>query len=324
MKNLENTNFFQITDSNYILNNTTLNIDLIKNLIDFNTSILYFDENFNTNDPIYTMFLNKFFDKLILIPSKEHNIKNVKRLFVCSKVNKKILSHVKKNILIIVKLSNNYKYMKKIINNIINLKSLSTDLNIKIGIDNKDDNKTINCIVIGDSNSKYFFDLIYSFKAIFIDNITEKYEYIYDTVCEYLDSEFSKNNFCDFKNDSCIANRKKYSSHSTMGCCYSFEYSKFWEPTFIKNIKVCNHLNCKTCNTKCISCKLYTCKYLKDNNIQFKIDNILLLDCFFTKSQFLILKYNFFHKREEIINKLLEHNKKPLLIYYLKNEYFID
>lgn len=323
MNNLKNEIYFQIEDNNYIIIDNDINIELIKNSISCNTSILYFDENFNLDNPIFNMFLNKNFDKLILITPKKHNIKNTKRLFISSKINKKILSHVKKNILIIIKSSNNYKYMKNVINNLINLKKLSDNLNIKLEINNQNSNNIINCIIINNNNSKYLFDLTSSFKALLLNNITGKYEYIYDTVCEYLDNEFSKNNFCDFQNDSCIANRKKCSSHSSMGCCYSFQYSKFWEPTFIKNVKICQHLNCKTCNTKCISCKLYTCKYLKDKNIQFNINNILLLDCFFNKKQHLILKYNFFAKREEIIKKLLEKNKQNLLFYNLSKNYLI-
>lgn len=322
MKNLKILNEFYDKKNNYIIFNDS-NIKLIKNIVNTNTSVLYFVDDFNVNDPVYDMFLNKNFNNLILITSKKPNIKRNNRLLSHSKINKEIFSYIKNNILVIIRLSNNYKYMKKVINNLIILKDLLKVSNIKI---NKTfSNNGINFVVIkDDTSSKYVSDILSSFEIISKDNIVERYEYIYDKVCEYLDCEFSENNFCDFKNNSCIANRNGYSSHSTMGCCYSFEYSKFWDPTFIKNIHVCNHLDCKTCNTKCISCKLFTCEYLNRKNISFNVNNILLLDCFFDKKQLLIIKYNYFKKREEIISKLLEHSNAPLLIYYFTKEYLIN
>ena len=150
-----------------------------------------------------------------------------------------------------------------------------------------------------------------------------QYEYIYDTVCEYLDNQFCKGNICDFKNDQCIANRENKTARKDMGCCYSFEYCKVFDPRFIKNVKLCQHLKDKTCSTKCITCKLFTCKYLKERGIKFDTHKILLLDCYFNKKQHLILNSNFFQTRDAILQKLLENNYDLYFWYVLFKKYMI-
>lgn len=92
------------------------------------------------------------------------------------------------------------------------------------------------------------------------------------------------------------------------------------------NIQRCKHLDRKVgCTVKNISCKLFVCKYLK-NNEKFNLspNDIILFQCFFTKKQQLVLKYNFFKTKEEIITKLLEKNSLPYFIYYLTNSYRIE
>lgn len=159
------------------------------------------------------------------------------------------------------------------------------------------------------NNSKYFFDIVNSFTALSISDQKLKYEYIYDTVCNYLDSEFKNNNLCDFQNNQCIANRQPNAIHSSMGCCYSFEYSNMLDPNLIKNIKLCQHLDCNSCSTKCITCKMFTCKYLRNKGYRFRINNLLLLDCFFNKKQHLIIKYTFL----KLVMKLLKNYSKKTI-----------
>lgn len=298
---------------------TEYNFNKLKEFISQNISIIYIGYNMQIDENILRMHSNKKFDKLIILGSMNNNY-NSKRLFTSNIITKSILEHVKKNILIIIQLNNNYSQSKNIIQNLIRIKKISNILNLNIGISFN------NYMFLGFINKKksiYFNDITNSLKALFIDDTKQQYEYIYDTVCNYLDFKFKQNNFCDFKNDKCIANRLNISAHPDMGCCYSFIYANFWDIKLIKNIKLCEHLNCKQCNTKCIACKLFTCKYLKKKNIIFNSHNILLLDCFFSNKQHLILESNFFKTREEIIQKLLEKNNSPYFWYYLKREYMI-
>lgn len=220
----------------------------------------------------------------------------------------------------IIDLPDKYNEVRNIINNLILIDKFSSKLNLSF--DNKFNDISIISYIIN-NNSIYLQDLIYSFSATFIKNKREQYEYIYDNVCSYLDNKFKENNYCDFKNNQCIENRQSRSPHHSMGCCYSFDYAGLFDPGFTKNVQLCEHLNCKTCSTKCISCKIFTCKYLRDKGVHFYTNELLLLDCFFNNKQKLILKYNFFKTRDQIINKLLEKTHSSFCIYYLFNKYKI-
>ena len=175
--------------------------------------------------------------------------------------------------------------------------------------------------------SNYSDEIPSALKALLIADKRERYNFVYDEAFLQLNKIWSKNNPCNFCDNRCIASRKHHAAHETDGCCYSFEYSK--NPSsfsFLKNIHTCKYLgNDKHCLTQNISCKLFVCKYLKKNS-NFNIDyynNCLLLNSFFSKKQALILKYNFFRTREEIIDKLLEKNNLPYVLYYLFDSYRI-
>lgn len=144
------------------------------------------------------------------------------------------------------------------------------------------------------------------------------YEKIYDEMCDYLDNEFKKNNYCDFQNDKCIANRNGASVHDIMGCCYSFD-----NKMIISNVRVCKHLKDKKCEIKCLTCKLFVCKYLKKKGISYNIDNILGEKYKLNKKEKDILKYNFFKTKEEIISKLLKKDNIPYYLWFLLEKYKI-
>lgn len=312
-------NSIALSQKNYIIYDKTIDIDMLKSIICPDTSIIIFDNNFSADNRIFEIFNQKLFDKLIVLGYPK-NLKPQKRLFIASKINKRILSHVKKNILLIIKLNDNYNINKAIINNLILLYKLCPlmKLNLNISIDDK----KILSYIINDSSS-YLPDILNAFSALLYNDRQEKYEYIYDVVCNYLDDEFRIKNPCDFKNNQCCANRLKNSWHSSMGCCYSFKYAGFFSLSLVKDVKLCQYLDCKTCSTKCISCKLFTCKYLKKHGFSFDTKKILLLDCFFNNKQHLILRHNFFKTREDIINKLLEKDNSPYFVYYLCSKYEI-
>lgn len=312
LKKIENNNL-------HIVNESFLNTEYIKKIIDPNTSIIYFDEFFSMDNPLIHSLDQKIFDKLIVIGNVKRKRKK-KRLFIHKYVSKSTLKHVKNKLLIIISSPNTLNTAKKIINQLIKLEKICSTLNIKLKI-SLDDSYILGYIY--GKNSTFTPDFINTLYALSIKNQKSKYEFIYDTACKYLDSQFMQNNYCDFKNDQCFANRNNSTVHCDMGCCYSFEYASFFEPTFIKNTQLCKYIKNKTCSISCISCKLFTCKALRKQNIHFAINKYLLLNCFFNPKQHLILKHNFFKTKEEIITKLLEKNHSPYFIYYITNKYRI-
>lgn len=64
-------------------------------------------------------------------------------------------------------------------------------------------------------------ETILGIKAIFYNSKYERYNYIYDIVCDYLDSYFYGKNLCDFQDNKC---GKKRNTSSTTGCCHHFKY----------------------------------------------------------------------------------------------------
>ena len=133
--------------------------------------------------------------------------------------------------------------------------------------------------------------------ALFIDDTIKKYEFIYDYVCDYLDNDFKNKNICDFKDNKCISRRNfgKNRSNNPLiyGCCYTKK-------------KVCQYLVNYICTIKCISCKLFTCRYLSKRNIKYRINDILLLKLFFNTRQKQIISDSLFTDKEEIINLLIK------------------
>ena len=156
--------------------------------------------------------------------------------------------------------------------------------------------------IIDLENIDYLNDIEYKWKlysviASNIKNIEKRYNYIYDTVCDYLDNEFQEKNICQFKNNKCVGVTDGYHcKESINGCCYG------------RKRGLCKNFINGKCNIKSISCKLFTCRYLKKNKIKYNSDNIPILKYFFNKRQKTIIEDSIFIDKEEIINKLL--NKK--------------
>lgn len=165
------------------------------------------------------------------------------------------------------------------------------------------------------------FNLYHLLIALKKETKKEMYEYIYDICCDYLDYLFRKNNYCDFKNDKCIANREKTTCHLDNGCCYNVTFNR---ALTIKVNGVCPYQKNKTCQIKCLPCKLFTCKYYRKKGINFTPNNIFLLKHIFNAKQKLVLKYNIYTDKDLIIKKLLENNKMPYIIYYLTWSYYIN
>ena len=169
----------------------------------------------------------------------------------------------------------------------------------------------------------YNNDVVSALKAMSIDNERDRCEFIYNELFSSLDKKWGGKDHCNFCDNYCIAYRNNKKFKQEDGCCYSFENGRFFSRAFAKNKQKCKYLGeNKSCQTQNISCKLYTCDYLKKHEkFELNLNDYLLARLFFKRKQHLILKNNFFVSKEEIIDKLMEHNRTPYLIYYWLGHY---
>ena len=192
------------------------------------------------------------------------------------------------------------KQYKRVLKKLLFIKNITSKINIEIGkIEN---NKKIVAYLINfDNTNQDQNDFIQAINAIFYNTKYERYNYIYDTVCNYLDNYFYGKNLCDFKNNKC---GEKINTSSTTGCCHHFK-NKWIGP--LSKLVLCEYLKEDyTCGAKCISCKLFTCDYLEKKGIKFRIKDILLLDVFFNPIQKYFIKYMVFTPKEKIIKRLMK------------------
>lgn len=249
-------------------------------------SVVKLDESFVKLDKIQE-------ELYILIDTQKNTYENLNFI----KVNEEIkFNRYKESVLYIENIEKlELNEIKKIVQKI---SSIIKENHIKLGTI-IDDKKTICIIVTEDKENRNVKDIIKSINACLIKDKYNRYEYLYDEACEYLDNEFTRNNYCDFKDNVCIAKRnlRTRPGGKKMGCCYNF--NKFG--VFGKKVR-CEYLGDKGCTAKCIGCKLMTCDYIK---VKFKIKNIILLDCFFNVVQKLIIKMRCFTPKEKIMKELM-------------------
>ena len=206
---------------------------------------------------------------------------------------------VKKNNVFLLKIdfkTFNYSLYKKILKDLMHVKSLAVLNKIKLGI-SKESKIFIGYLINYDMNNQHHNDFIAAINAIMYKKRYERYNYIYDTVCDYLDSCFYGKNLCNFKENKCA---EKKNTTSVTGCCRHYRKGPF------SKLVVCEYLiQNYTCGAKCISCKLFTCDYLKKKGIEFKIKDILLLDVFLNPIQKYFIKYNVFTPKEKILKRIM-------------------
>ena len=123
----------------------------------------------------------------------------------------------------------------------------------------------------------------------------DKYSLLYDYTCDYLDNEFKRNNYCNFKNDVCESSRNLKNNVSC--CCVRYT-----------NNELCEHFDKdkKACSIKCITCKLYTCPYLNLKGIIYTPNTVPYLKYFLSWRQKRICQYNFFIEKDKIIDKWMK------------------
>ena len=228
------------------------------------------------------------------------DLENKTKNFIDFKMNQK---YDRVNPALRITFKDDYKYNLKVLKKVKKL--IESGMTFKSG--------KINFILINYNN-----DIVRAFYALGIKDKKKRYTYIYNEVCHDLSCLWRKKNPCKFCDNKCIATKNKCLYLKEDGCCYSFERTKnIFKPT--KNKDKCKYLgDDKKCTVKNISCLLFTCKYLtKYEKFSINYDDILLLNLFFNKKEKLIIKYNHFHKEDEIINKLMEKSKLPYLLYLL-------
>lgn len=133
---------------------------------------------------------------------------------------------------------NMYKYLKNKSNIFFNVDFSDMELSLKVADRYIQDIQKIEKIIkrlkkqkefsvilkVKRGKSKYEEFVIDSIKLISIDGKLKRYNFLYDSICSYLDNETIKNNVCGFENNKCIAKRN---TTCTMGCCHHFENKYF-------------------------------------------------------------------------------------------------
>ena len=227
-----------------------------------------------------------------------YNEKNYDDFLDCKRLS---LKNIKKNKTFAIKIDLKEiqeKQMKKLIKKILKLR--------KKVIKNKKIENDKNGIIFNvhnfEEDNEIHKNFINALNSILKDDKRKMYEYIYDTVCNYLDSCFYGKNLCDFENNKC---GEKRNTSCEVGCCRYYK-NRILGPFKINNELVqCKYLKNYKCSAKCLSCKLFTCDYLQKKGIKFRIKDILLLDAFFNIVQKFILKIMVYTPKETMIKLLL-------------------
>ena len=149
-------------------------------------------------------------------------------------------------------------------------------------------------MIVKSFNSLLFFclkiDYNVSMKNKFGDKKTAKsiksrlkrLEYIYDNTCKKLDYLHKDENICGFKCNKCIVQQKS-NSEEVNGCC-----------------RTCRLQSNKGCTSSNLTCKLFYCDEIKKKYKLYEFKDLELLDLL-SKRQKLLLKYDLFSSREEVL-----------------------
>ena len=190
------------------------------------------------------------------------------------------------------------------IKDIKKIKQLCKKNKVKFGIDIQDKKIVVANIEKYEENKEIYTNIIHTLNAIFYENIEEKYNYLYDAICDYLDNEFIKKNLCGFKNDKC---KVKKESGIEMGCCYHCK-NKYFGMLYTNKFNLCEYLKDKRCSAKCITCKLYTCSELQKQGIKYNTKNVLLIRYFFNPIQKFVIISSHFTPKQKIMKKILRYS----------------
>lgn len=133
-----------------------------------------------------------------------------------------------------------------------------------------------------DSNYKELKPII---QALNIKNRKQRITYIYDTACQQIDDHYQNKNICGFKNNKCYV-QQKLNNGTNNGCC-----------------RMCMYQSLKGCTTKNLTCKIFTCSEVEKRCQVIKFNDLKILNLLSYRNK-MILKSDYFSKREDVINDL--------------------
>lgn len=122
-------------------------------------------------------------------------------------------------------------------------------------------------------------------KALNIKKRKPRITYIYDEACKQIDNHYQNKNICGFKNNKCYV-QQKLNNGTINGCC-----------------RMCMYQSEKGCQTKNLTCKLFTCSEVEKRCQVIKFDDLKILNLLSLRNR-MILKSDYFSKREDVINDL--------------------
>ena len=121
--------------------------------------------------------------------------------------------------------------------------------------------------------------------ALNIKKRKQRITYIYDEACKQIDNHYQNKNICGFKNNKCYV-QQKLNNGTINGCC-----------------RMCMYQSEKGCQTKNLTCKLFTCSEVEKRCQVIKFDDLKILNLLSFRNR-MILKSDYFSKREDVINDL--------------------
>lgn len=122
-------------------------------------------------------------------------------------------------------------------------------------------------------------------EALNIKNRKQRITYIYDTACQQIDDHYQNKNICGFKNNKCYV-QQKLNNGNINGCC-----------------RMCMYQSSKGCTTKNLTCKIFTCSEVEKRCQVIKFNDLKILNLLSYRNK-MILKSDYFSKREDVINDL--------------------
>ncbi len=190
--------------------------------------------------------------------------------------------------------------IEKIIKLMVGIQRFCISNNIRLGVDDENNKvkiANIYCrdININTNNSQTILELSKLIHTLGITDKKDRLSYIYDSLCSYLEEDITLYSYCNFSENKCIAqrdplNKTGWPKNKYNGCCFDIEGKKD-----------CEHLLDKSCKIECISCRLFTCKYLKDRGIDYSLRKNLQVKCFISLFKSRDFVWNFFTEKEKTL-----------------------
>lgn len=121
--------------------------------------------------------------------------------------------------------------------------------------------------------------------ALNIKKRKQRIIYIYDEACKQIDNHYQNKNICGFKNNKCYV-QQKLNNGTINGCC-----------------RMCKYQSKYGCTTQNLTCKLFTCSEVEKRCKVIAFDDLKILKLLSFRNK-MILKSDYFSKREDVINDL--------------------